>query len=148
MARRRSYTASQRLVSLATVGMPQPVRTVLGFRLISTLLVLLVPLLLLTGIMTIQWQNGAPHFSVNRERAQEVRKNAIETVRQHYPQTQVQPQAQAQPKPQAQPQPEAQPQVPPTLVYPPYQNPSAVYEPPPYQPPTARIPGTTRPPRY
>lgn len=144
---RRRYTASQRLVSLATIGMPQPVRTVLGFRLISKLLVFLIPLALVTGIMTIRWEDGAPQFSVNAERARQLRQEALDKVRQHYPQTLLPPPAPPQPQGEPQPPWDMQPPVILPPAYPPYQNSGRVYGPPPYQPPTAYVPGS-RPPRY
>lgn len=74
MARRKSkkQTYSQQLVGLATAGMPSPVQAVATSRFGSRLLLILVPVLLATGILTVSFSGGMPTFSVNRERAQEV----------------------------------------------------------------------------
>jgi hypothetical protein len=80
MARRRRATASQRIVGVATIGMPQPVRTVMGTRIFSTLAIILAPVLLCTGIMTLEWQDGRPHFSFHRDRAKQVRQEAVDAV--------------------------------------------------------------------
>lgn len=68
----KKQTYSQQLVGMATVGMPTPVRAVATSRFGSRLLLILVPALLATGILTVSFSGGIPQFSVNRERAEEV----------------------------------------------------------------------------
>lgn len=71
MAKRRSHseTYAQKVVGLAAVGLPAPVQTVAKSRWGSRLLLLVVPILLATGVLTITWNGGIPTFSVNRDRA-------------------------------------------------------------------------------
>jgi len=94
MARRRSSkeTYSQKVVELATstLPLPAPVKTVAQSRWGSRLLLVLVPILIATGVITVSWTGGLPSVSVNRDRAevvgQEVRLEAIkaaERVRQY-----------------------------------------------------------------
>jgi hypothetical protein len=72
MTRRSKQTYSQRLAGVATVGMPAPVRAFATSRGGARFLLLLVPILLATGILTVSFSGGLPQFSVNRERAEEV----------------------------------------------------------------------------
>jgi hypothetical protein len=71
--RRKSTSATQQIASLATLGMPAPVRYVATSRWGVKLLIVIVPTLLLTGVLTIQWKDGRPQFRFNRERAQDIR---------------------------------------------------------------------------
>lgn len=91
MARRKSKkkTYSQQVAGLATMGMPSPVQKVASSKWGSRLLLLLVPILLATGVITISFNGGMPSVFVNKERAavvgQELKQNAMraaETVRQ------------------------------------------------------------------
>jgi hypothetical protein len=52
--------------------MPTPVRAVATSRFGSRLLLILVPALLATGILTVSFSGGIPQVSVNRERAEAV----------------------------------------------------------------------------
>ncbi|QDU86997.1 hypothetical protein Pla175_03510 [Pirellulimonas nuda] len=69
MAARKKQALSQKLVGVATTGMPSPVRRVLQMRLVAMLVVLAFPVLLWTGIVTIDTSRGYPRFSINREKA-------------------------------------------------------------------------------
>ena len=91
MARRKSNkkTYSQQVAGLATMGMPSPVQKVASSKWGSRLLLLLVPILLATGVITISFNGGMPSVFVNKERAavvgQELKQNAMraaETVHQ------------------------------------------------------------------
>ena len=94
MARRRSSkeTYAQKVVGLATstLPLPAPVQTVAKSRWGSRLLLVIVPALIATGVISVSWNGGLPSFSVNKERAavveQEVRQEALkaaERVRQY-----------------------------------------------------------------
>lgn len=91
MASRKSKkkTYSQKIVGMATVGMPTPVQQVATSRWGSKLLLILVPILLATGVITISFTGGIPSVTVNKERAaaggREVKQEAMraaETIRQ------------------------------------------------------------------
>ncbi|MFO0871205.1 MAG: hypothetical protein U0935_19955 [Pirellulales bacterium] len=70
MARRR--TTAQKLVNIATTGMPRPVRSVAGSRLGSFLIAIGLPIAIATGIVKISWNGALPSFSVDEQRAEEV----------------------------------------------------------------------------
>lgn len=80
MARSKKKSTSQKIVGVATTGMPSPVRKLLSGKLIAALIVLIVPLLFATGVLSVEWQNGRPKFSLNRERASELRETTAEKV--------------------------------------------------------------------
>ncbi|MFM1996573.1 MAG: hypothetical protein RLZZ111_960 [Planctomycetota bacterium] len=92
MARRKSRkeTYAQKVVGIAAMGMPAPVQTVAKSRWGSRLLLILVPILIATGVLTVSWNGGLPSFSVNQQRAAavgaEVKQEALkaaERVRQY-----------------------------------------------------------------
>ncbi len=80
MARSRKKTLSQKIVTTATTGMPSPIRKSLGNRFVSFLIVAAVPVLLVTGVLSVDWQTGRPRLSINRERAVEVEHEAAEKI--------------------------------------------------------------------
>lgn len=94
MARKRSHkeTYAQKVVGLAAsaLPLPSPVQKVAKSRWGSRILLVLVPALIATGVITVSWNGGLPSFSVNQSRAaavgQEVKQEAIkaaERVRQY-----------------------------------------------------------------
>lgn len=80
MARRRRKNSAQKLVGLATSGMPAPIRNVASSKLGSFLLMIGLPILLALGIVQISWNGWRPTLSVNRDRAQEVGDEVREQV--------------------------------------------------------------------
>jgi hypothetical protein len=70
MARRSKKSSySQKLVGLATMGMPAPVQKVAGSRLGSKLLLLVIPILIATGVITVSFSGGIPSFTFHKDRA-------------------------------------------------------------------------------
>jgi len=69
---RRKKTYSQQLAGLATAGLPSPVQKVATSRLGSKLLLVLVPLLIATGVITVSFSGGMPSINFNRDRAEAV----------------------------------------------------------------------------
>ena len=67
MARKKKQALSQRVVGVATIGLPAPVRKVLQKRYVAIVLLLLLPTLLATGVVTINWQQGFPKVGVHPE---------------------------------------------------------------------------------
>lgn len=80
MGRSKKKSVSQKIVGVATTGMPSPVRKLLGFKIVAGLIVLAVPVLFATGMLKVEWQNGRPKLSFNKERTAEIRENAAEKV--------------------------------------------------------------------
>ena len=75
MAKRKTTkkTVTQQAIGLATIGLPAPVQQVATSRWGSRLLLILVPILLATGVLSIRWVNGMPTFSFDADRAAQVR---------------------------------------------------------------------------
>lgn len=81
MARSKKKKAfSQKVVGVATTGMPAPLRNFLTNRLVALLIVLVLPVLLAAGIVSIDWENGRPRLSFDRQKASEVKQNATEKI--------------------------------------------------------------------
>ena len=83
MASRKSKkkTYAQQVAGIATMGMPSPVQKVASSKWGARLLLMLVPILLATGVITITFSGGIPSVSVNKERAaavgQELKQDAM-----------------------------------------------------------------------
>ena len=73
MSRRKRKTVPQRIVGVATAGLPAPIQKRLSSRWGSLLVVILFPVLVAIGVLQISWNGWMPTVSVNRERASEVR---------------------------------------------------------------------------
>jgi hypothetical protein len=70
MAHRKSKESyTQQVVGLATSGLPAPVQKMAKSKLGSKLLLLLVPILIASGVISISWSGGLPSISVNQQRA-------------------------------------------------------------------------------
>ena len=81
MAKRAKRTSkSQQITNLATLGLPAPARAVFGTRLGSFLFILLIPALVVSGILTVEWKDGRPRFKFDRERAREVREEIPQKI--------------------------------------------------------------------
>lgn len=74
MAKKKKSQKSmaQQVMGVATMGMPAPVQQVASSKMGSRLLLLIVPVLVASGILTISWSGGLPSFSINHQRAAEV----------------------------------------------------------------------------
>jgi hypothetical protein len=75
-------TMAQQAVGLASPLLPAPVAKVAGTRWGSRLLILLLPFLLATGVLTISWNNGIPTISFDRAKALLVGQQVGERVQQ------------------------------------------------------------------
>lgn len=64
---KQSY--SQQIAGIATMGLPAPVQKVASTKWGSKLLLLLVPILIASGIITISFSGGMPSINVNQQRA-------------------------------------------------------------------------------
>jgi hypothetical protein len=60
---------SQQIAGIATMGLPAPVQKVAASKYGSKILLLLVPILVASGIITISFTGGMPKINVNQERA-------------------------------------------------------------------------------
>jgi hypothetical protein len=68
--KKKSKTSmSQQIAGIATMGLPAPVQKVAASKWGSKLLLILVPVLVASGIITISFNGGMPTVNVNHERA-------------------------------------------------------------------------------
>lgn len=80
MAKKKKSSLAQNVVGAATVGLPPPARAVLTKPLVAGFLVLVAPALWALGIIQVQWQDGMPKLSINRQRAEQVREESVEEI--------------------------------------------------------------------
>jgi len=73
-SRKSKKLVSQQVVETAAVGLPQPIRAVVSSRWGARLAILAALAAFATGIATLDWSNGWPKLKIDRQRAQEVRK--------------------------------------------------------------------------
>ncbi len=67
--RKSKSSVTQQIAGIATMGMPAPVQKVASSRWGSKILLILVPILIASGIITISFSGGLPTVNVNRDRA-------------------------------------------------------------------------------
>ena len=77
---RKKKSLPQNVVGVATTGMPSPVRKFLAGRAIALLIVVIVPILFATGVISVRFENGRPKVTFNAQRAVEVREDAVDKV--------------------------------------------------------------------
>jgi hypothetical protein len=75
-------TMAQQAIGLAAPMLPAPVAKVAGSRWGSRLLILLLPFLFATGVLTISWNNGIPTVNFDRAKALLVGQQVGERVQQ------------------------------------------------------------------
>ena len=81
MARSKKKSIAQNVVGVATTGMPQPVRKMLGGRIAALLIVVAIPVLFATGIVSVTWEGGRPRLQFNQQRAAQVKQEAAKEVK-------------------------------------------------------------------
>lgn len=70
MASRKKKTSyTQQLAGVATMGLPAPVQKVATSKLGSKILLILIPFLIASGVITITFSGGMPTINVNKDRA-------------------------------------------------------------------------------
>jgi hypothetical protein len=67
--KKSSESMSQQIAGMATMGLPAPVQKVAASKWGSKILLVLVPALVASGIITISFTGGMPSVNVNRDRA-------------------------------------------------------------------------------
>ncbi len=79
---KRQKSVSQKVVNMGASGilMPKAAKDFLGHRIIASLIMLAVPLLLFSGVVSVEFRNGRPHFSFNKDKAAQVEKRARERL--------------------------------------------------------------------
>jgi len=79
---KKKKTIAQQALGLAAPVLPAPVAKVAGTRWGSRLLILLLPFLFATGVLTVSWNNGIPTVNFDRARALFVGQQVGERVQQ------------------------------------------------------------------
>jgi hypothetical protein len=67
--KRKKSSYSQQIAGVVTMGMPSPIQKVASSKVGSKLFVLLIPILIASGIITISFSGGLPSVSFNQQRA-------------------------------------------------------------------------------
>lgn len=80
MARSKKTSLSQKAVSVGTIGMPKPLRKILTGRIIAFLIVLIIPILFATGLVSVTWKSGIPKLSINQQKASEIKETASQKI--------------------------------------------------------------------
>ena len=80
MAQSNKKSLSQKAVSVGTMGMPKPVRKFLSGRIIASLIVLAIPVLFATGLVSVTWKNGFPKLSINQQKAGAIKEQASQKI--------------------------------------------------------------------
>jgi hypothetical protein len=83
---RSKASMTQQIAGIATMGMPTPVQKVASSKWGSKLLLILVPILIASGVITISFSGGFPTVNVNPERAaavgRDLRNEAVKAAEQ------------------------------------------------------------------
>ena len=80
MGRSNKKSLSQTVVAVGTTGMPSPVRKILGTRVIASVIVVSVPVLIATGLVSVTFESGYPRLTINQPRAAEVKQEVTEKI--------------------------------------------------------------------
>ena len=78
--KKHSKSMSQKVISAGTSGLPSPIRSFLSGRIVASLIVVCLPLLFISGIVSVDFQNGRPHLSFNRDKAKEAKVMAEDKI--------------------------------------------------------------------
>jgi hypothetical protein len=74
----RKTSLAQKVVETAALGMPEPVQLAVRTRWGARLALVGAMLLFVSGIVTVQWSNYAPHLKFNSDRAEQVKEEIVE----------------------------------------------------------------------
>jgi hypothetical protein len=76
MARsRRTYqrSTSHRAAGLLALALPAPIAAIVNTSIGPTIILIGVPILIVMGLLRVNWQDGAPHLTINPDKAAELR---------------------------------------------------------------------------
>lgn len=80
--RRRKRTSTQRIAGLVAIGLPAPMQRVADTRLGSLMMLIFIPAMIISGVLTVDWKNGTPSLNLNRNKAQELKQKATKELNQ------------------------------------------------------------------
>jgi len=75
-SRRRKRSSSQRIAGLVALGLPAPMQRVADTRLGSLMMLIFIPAMIISGVLTIDWKNGTPSINIDRAKAKELKAKA------------------------------------------------------------------------
>lgn len=81
MAKASPKSTRERAFESALSLAPAPIRTIASNPIGMRLLMVVGSILMATGILTMEWKDGKPHFNFHRDKAQEVRKELVEDIK-------------------------------------------------------------------
>jgi hypothetical protein len=80
--RRRKRSSTQRIAGLVALGLPAPMQRVADTRLGSLMMLIFIPAMIISGVLTVDWKNGTPSLNLNRNKAQELKQKATNELTQ------------------------------------------------------------------
>lgn len=80
--RRRKRSSTQRIAGLVALGLPAPMQRVADSRLGSLMMLIFIPAMIISGVLTVDWKNGTPSLNLNRNKAQELKQKAANEITQ------------------------------------------------------------------
>ncbi len=80
--RRRKRSSTQRIAGLVALGLPAPMQRVADTRLGSLMMLIFIPAMIISGVLTVDWKNGTPSLNLNRNKAQELKQKATDELTQ------------------------------------------------------------------
>lgn len=80
--RRRKRSSSQRIAGLVALGLPAPMQRVADTRLGSLMMLIFIPAMIISGVLTVDWKNGTPSLNLNRNKAEELKQKATNGLNQ------------------------------------------------------------------
>lgn len=78
--RRRKRSSTQRIAGLVALGLPAPMQRVADTRLGSLMLLIFIPAMVISGVLSFDWKSGTVNF--NREKAAEFKQKAANEITQ------------------------------------------------------------------
>ena len=75
-SRRRKTTSTQRIAGLVALGLPAPMQRVADTRLGSLMMLIFIPAMIISGVLTVDWNNGRPTLNLDRNKAQQIKQKA------------------------------------------------------------------------
>lgn len=78
--RRRKRTSTQRIAGLVALGLPAPMQRVADTRLGSLMLLIFIPAMVISGVLTFDWKTGS--INVDRNKAQQLKQKAANEITQ------------------------------------------------------------------
>lgn len=80
--RRKRKSSTQRIASLVALGLPAPVQRVADTKLGSLLMLIFIPAMIISGVLTVDWENGHPKINIDRLKAKAIKDKATSELTQ------------------------------------------------------------------